>query len=211
MKTPRTRRSWARYGVMLAGVAILAFGMYNIHSRTDITEGGILGMQLLLHHWLRISPSVSGLVLNALCYALGFRLLGREFLKGAVVASIGYSVFYKGLELAGVYLLPDLSAQPLLAAVLGAAFVGVGCGLVVREGAAAGGDDALALILSKLLRCRISRAYLATDLTVLALSLSYIPFRRILWSLVTVTLSSLLVDVVQRASFCPRKRTDELT
>ena len=195
MKTPR---KWKHYGLLLLGAAILAFGMYNVHSRTNITEGGILGLQLLLQHWLHISPSVSGLILNAACYLLGLRLLGREFLKGAIVASIGYSVFYRGLELTGVYVLPDLSGQPLAAAVAGALFVGVGCGLVVREGAASGGDYALALILSKLLRCRISRAYLATDLTVLALSLSYIPVRRIVYSLVTVTISSLVIDRVQR-------------
>ena len=44
---------------------------------------------------------------------------------------------------------------------------------------------------------RLSRAYLFTDLTVLFASLSYIPFRRIAFSLVTVTVSSLLIDFIQ--------------
>ncbi len=76
-------------------------------------------------------------------------------------------------------------------------FVGVGVGMVVRRGGASGGDDALALIISKLSGCRISKAYLATDLTVLILSLSYIPFGQIVYSLITVTLSSLIIDKVQ--------------
>ena len=41
--------------------------------------------------------------------------------------------------------LPDLSGQPLIAALLGGVFVGVGVGLVVRAGGASGGDDVLAL------------------------------------------------------------------
>ena len=70
-------------------------------------------------------------------------------------------------------------------------------GLVVRQGGSSGGDDALALTIAHVTHWRISRAYLVTDLTVLALSLSYIPVRRIVYSLVTVTVSSLVIELVQ--------------
>ena len=196
---------WRHYALLLLGVAILAFGLYNIHSRTAITEGGVLGMTLLIEHWLHITPGISGFVLNAVCYLLGFRLLGKAFLKNALVASAGFSLFYNLWEWMGP-VLPDLSPYPWAAALLGSLFVGVGVGLVVREGSASCGDDALALIIAKVARCRISIAYLATDLTVLALSLSYIPLRRIAWSLLTVTLSSFLIDKMQEFSLPVRKR-----
>ena len=96
-------------------------------------------------------------------------------------------------------ILPNLSDQPLLAALLGGCFVGVGVGLVVRQGGSSGGDDALALVIAKKTKWRLSRAYLFTDLTVLALSLTYIAPLRIIWSLVTVTTSSLLIDFVKSA------------
>ena len=70
-------------------------------------------------------------------------------------------------------------------------------GRIVRQGGSSGGDDALALVILKLTGWRLSRAYLFTDLTVLFASLSYIPFRRIAFSLVTVTVSSLLIDFIQ--------------
>ena len=38
--------------VSLLGSAILAFGLYNVHSISSVTEGGVLGLTLLLHHWL---------------------------------------------------------------------------------------------------------------------------------------------------------------
>ena len=81
---------------------------------------------------------------------------------------------------------------------LGALFVGVGVGLIVRQGGSSGGDDALALSIAKAVKCRISYAYLFTDLTVLTLSLSYIPFKRIAYSLITVTLSSWIIDCFQK-------------
>ncbi len=87
--------------------------------------------------------------------------------------------------------------MPLIAALVGALFVGVGVGLIVREGGASGGDDALALILNKLTGCRLAFAYFFTDFVVLMLSLTYIPLKEILYSLLTVTLSSWLVDKIK--------------
>ena len=196
MQITSRNTGWKHYALLLLGVAILAFGLFNIHSRTQITEGGVLGATLLLQHWFGISPGISGFLMDAACYLVGLKLLGKAFLKNALFASAGFSLSYHVFERAG-YLLPDLTEFPLLAALLGGLFVGVGVGIVVREGGASGGDDALALILSKLTKCRISRAYFATDFVILMLSLSYIPAKRILYSLLTVTLSSFLIDLVQ--------------
>ncbi|MGO5115689.1 YitT family protein [Candidatus Avoscillospira sp. LCP25S3_F1] len=196
MTTNARRNALRHYGTLLLGVAILAFGLYNVHSRTAITEGGVLGMTLLIQHWFHITPGISGLILDITCYIFGFRLLGKAFLKNALVASVGFSACYNIYEWFG-YVLPDLSPYPLAACLLGGLFVGVGVGLVVREGGASGGDDALALIIAKVSGCRIAIAYLATDLTVLLLSLSYIPWQRIAYSLITVTLSSFLIDKIQ--------------
>ncbi len=78
----------------------------------------------------------------------------------------------------------------------GGVFVGVGAGLVVRCNASAGGDDALALSIHKVTGLKLARCYLFTDLSVLLLSLSYIPITKIVFSLVTVFISSPLIDFV---------------
>ena len=182
--------------LILLGAAIATFGIHNIHQQTHITEGGVIGMVLLANHWLGIPASAATFVLDAACYLMALKWLGKGFVKTSVVSTICVSVFYKLWELFPP-MLPDLSEYPLLAAALGGIFVGVGVGLIVRQGGSSGGDDALALTISKLARWRLSRAYLITDLTVLILSLSYIPFKRIAYSLVTVTISSLLIDFIK--------------
>ncbi|MBC3514907.1 YitT family protein [Neobittarella massiliensis] len=190
------RREWKNYLTIMLGAAILAFGIYNVHRQAGITEGGVLGMTLLLDRWFGISPAVGELVMDIICYAVGYKVLGGAFARYSLVATCSFALSY------GVYemfppLLPDLSAHPLVAAVLGAVFVGVGVGLAVRVGGACGGDDALAMVLAKKLRWPISRCYLSTDLAVLLLSLSYIPLGRIAYSLITVTISSFLIGKVQ--------------
>lgn len=181
----------------MIGSGILAFGLYHVHSFAGVTEGGVLGMTLLLHHWLHLSPAVSGLVMNLACYLLGWRLLGRTFILYSLVAGGGFSLFYAVCERFPP-LWPGLMEMPLAAAVVGALFVGVGVGLSVRAGGAPGGDDALAMSISHLTGWSIQRVYLISDLVVLALSLSYIPFARLSYSLLTVVLSGQLIGLVQR-------------
>ena len=182
--------------LILLGSSILSFGIYNIHRQTGITEGGVLGMLLFLNYWVGLSPSILSPILDTICYLLGFRFLGKDFLKTSIFSTLCFAGFSRLWE-SFPPVLPNLSAHPLAAALVGGLFVGIGCGIVIRQGGSSGGDDALALVISKLTRCRISRAYLATDITVLLLSLTYIPFKRIAFSLITVTLSSFVIDFVQ--------------
>ena len=177
--------------------AFLAFGLYNVHAVSGVTEGGVLGLTLLFDHHFGISPAVSGFILNVLCYAMGFRLLGRTFLVYSAISTVGFSLSYRIYECFPP-LWPQLAELPLVATIVGALFVGIGAGLCVRLGGAPGGDDALAMSLSHLTRQPIERIYLLSDLIVLLLSLTYIPLSRIAWSLLTVILSGQLIGVIQR-------------
>jgi uncharacterized membrane-anchored protein YitT (DUF2179 family) len=182
----------------LLGSAILAFGLYNVHSFSGVTEGGILGLTLLIDHWFDISPALSGLVLNGACYVFGFFTLGMDFVMYSAIAGGGFSLFYAIFERFEP-LWPQLAEMPLAAAVVGALFVGVGVGICVRAGSAPGGDDALAMGLEKLTKIKIQWLYLISDIIVLALSVTYIPLRRLIYSLLTVIISGQLVGIIQRA------------
>ncbi|MBQ7091558.1 MAG: YitT family protein [Clostridia bacterium] len=184
---------------ILLGTAICSFGIYNIHRQTGVTEGGVLGMIVLLNYWFDISPSILSVSLDILCYVLAFRRLGLKFLIISGASSLSLSIFFRIWE-SFPPMLPNFYDRPLIAAFLGALFIGVGVGVVIRNGGSCSGDDALALFISNVTGWRISRTYLITDFTVLALSLSYIPFKRIFYSLITVTLSSYIIDLIQRTN-----------
>ncbi len=185
---------------ILLGSAILSFGLYNVHSISGVTEGGVLGLTLLLERWFGISPSVTGLILNGLCYMLGFKMLGKKFIAYSVVAGGGFSLFYAVFEQFPP-LWPQLADMPLIAAVVGSLFVGIGVGLCVRANSAPTGDDSLALSLSHHFNIGIQWVYLASDLIVLLMSLTYIPLSRIAYSLLTVILSGQIIGFIQKGSF----------
>ncbi len=189
--------SAGRCALALLGSIILSFGIYNVHSLSGVTEGGALGLTLLFENWWSISPAVTSAVINVVCYAIGIKTFGKEFIVYSLVSTIGFSGSYSVFEqFPRVY--PAIAQTPLLAALIGAVFVGVGVGLAVRAGGAPTGDDALAMSLSKILKINIEWIYLATDLVVLALSLTYIPFSKILYSVLTVVISGQIVGLIQR-------------
>ena len=191
-----------RYVTAFLSSAFQAFGMYNIHAVADVTEGGVLGLTLLLEQWFAISPALSGLFLNGICYFLGWRTFGKEFIYLSMVAAGGFSVGY-GICECFPPLWPEIANMPLLAALLGALFIGIGAGICVRTGGATCGDDALAMSLSKITHIDIQWIYLISDLTVLGLSLSYIPLKKIGYSLLTVILSGQIIGWIQKI---PKKR-----
>lgn len=195
--------------ISLVASIVLSFGLYNIHSISDVTEGGVLGLTLLLEHWLRLSPAISGFVLNLLCYCLGRRLLGREFLVYSAISAIGFSLSYKLFELFPV-LWPQIAEMPLVAALAGACFVGVGAGFCVLAGGAPTGDDALAMSLSKLLRLKLQWIYLISDTLVLLLSLSYIPISKIAYSALTVVLSGQIIGLIQKIPLSRKNKKGSL-
>lgn len=180
---------------IIIGAIILSFGIYNIHEQVSITEGGVIGLNLFFHNLFGISVAFITPILDISCYLLALKYLGKDFIIISVFSTLTFSSFYKLWELFPP-VLPMLNNNLLLASVLGGLFVGIGVGLIVSCGGSSGGDDALALVIHKKFKVKLSFAYLATDLTVLALSLTYIPVKNILYSLITVTISSFTIDFI---------------
>ena len=191
MKTP------TRVSLALIGALIQAMGLCNIHAFANVTEGGVLGATLLIGHWFAVSPALSALALNVLCYGFGWKTLGKDFLIYSAICSIAYSIFY-ALLVPFAPLWPGLITSPFWSAIVGALFIGVGAGLGVRAGGATCGDDALAMALSRLTGIDIQWIYLVSDGLVLLLSITYIPLAKIGWSLLTVVLSGQIIGWIQK-------------
>ena len=96
---------------LVLGTAILSFGIHNIHQRAAITEGGVIGLVLLMNHWLGIPASIASPLLDFVCYALAFKFLGLDFILTAAVASVSLAGFYRLWE-SFPPMLPNLTPWP---------------------------------------------------------------------------------------------------
>lgn len=185
------------YVPIIIGASILSFGTFNFHYRYAITEGGVLGLLLVCKHVFDISPSITGFIFDMSCFAFGTKVYGKEFLTKSITATISFSLSYRVWESIG-YTFPYISNQ-LIISILAGIFVGAGVGIVVRNGGAAGGDDVIALVVSKYTPLKINHVYLLTDVIVLVLALAtYLSLPNFVYSLVTVTVSGQLIGFIHR-------------
>ncbi|MGL6174555.1 MAG: YitT family protein [Cellulosilyticaceae bacterium] len=183
--------------MVILGASILSFGTFNFNYQNNITEGGVLGLLLLFKNLFNISPSITNIILDFSLFCLGARFYGKSFLLYSALSTISFSASYRIWEALGP-IAPNLNEHMLLASILAGLFVGVGVGIVVRAGGASGGDDVIALLVSKFTPLKVNWVYMITDFTVLILSLSYLEFEQIFYSLIAVTISGKLISIIYK-------------
>ncbi len=181
--------------MIIIGVFILSFGIYNFYYQNGITEGGVLGILLILKNIFEVEVSISSIIIDGILILLGLKVLGKEFFGYTLFASFVFSVIYGIFEKVGFLVTVNSN---LLAAILGGASVGVGCAIIMNAGGASGGEDALAIVLSKLLKFKIGIIYLISDVSVLLLSLVYLPIRSIMYSVVAVIISGQVINLLYK-------------
>ena len=178
--------------LIIIGATILSFGSYNFNYQNNVTEGGVLGLLLLMQHIFNISPSITSIVIDFSLFAIGSKFFGKRFLLYSILSTITFSTTYKIWESIG-FLVPSFKNNMLIASILAGIGVGIGVGLVVR-----GGDDVIALLGNKLLKIKVNYVYLATDAIVLFMSLVYLDIKQVIFSIIAVTISGKIISMIYK-------------
>lgn len=183
--------------LIVLGSSILSFGSYNFNYQNSVTEGGVLGLILLIKNIFDISPAITSLIIDVSLFALGSKFFGKKFLLYSLVSTTTFSITYKTWESIG-FLIPSLMNNMLIGSILAGVFVGVGAGFVVRGGGAAGGDDVIALLGNRFTKLKVNHIYLITDAIVLLLSLVYLDFKQVFFSIIAVTISGKIISLIYK-------------
>lgn len=185
-------------GMILLGSFILASTLYFIHFQNNLAEGGFIGIALILKNLFNISPSITTLALDIPIILLSWRFIGNKLVMNTLIGATSFSVFYNLLETHTTFVL-DLSSHMLVAAVIGGIFVGLGLGLILRYGGATGGDDILSILLSKHTKLTIGQVFLVFDGIVLAISLTYLSWSQVAFTILSLVVCSKVMDLVYYA------------
>ena len=94
--------------LIIIGATILSFGSYNFNYQNNVTEGGVLGLLLLLQHVFNISPSITSVVIDFSLFTIGSKFFGKKFLLYSILSTITFSSTYKIWEKIG-FLVPSFT------------------------------------------------------------------------------------------------------
>ncbi|WP_125762192.1 YitT family protein [Companilactobacillus hulinensis] len=193
---------WTKYNslellMITLGCAIYAFSLDMISIPNGLADGGLSGITLIVRYFLHINPGVSTLVLNIPLILIGFRYLGKRVMFYTLYGTICLSVFLllwsKQTFIAPLPLKHDLVLSSLAAGVLS----GLGIGLVFRYNGTTGGSDIIARVGQMKFGMSSGKGILIMDYIVLFLSLSYLDFYHIMYSLIVSFVLARMIDLVQ--------------
>ena len=63
--------------------------------KNNITEGGGLGLLLLMQHIFNISPSITSVVIDFSLFTIGSKFFGKKFLLYSILSTVTFSTTYK--------------------------------------------------------------------------------------------------------------------
>ena len=183
---------WWSWIMIILGCTILAAGYVFFISPYNIVPGGVYGAGIVLHN---VFPSIQvgtfGYMFDTVLLVLAFLIFGPKFGAKTVVAALltpglmnlitnlSYPTQEAKEALDPSQLLGDvlnMSDHLMLTSIVGAVFLGIGVGMVVRQQATTGGTDIVAMIIQKYCHISFSSSVLIADSAVVLSGLAVIGF-----------------------------------
>lgn len=184
---------------IIAGTAILSLGIQAVLVPAHILTGGLTGLAVILSFLTRVDISLWYLGLNIPVFIAGYRYISRRFIIYSFLGVAFQSLFlelFKNLNI-GIENL-------LLSAVFGGVLTGLGIGLVLRSKGSTGGTDIIAVIVRRFWGHNFGQTYLLTNLAILALFLFTASLELTLYSVISIYISSQMVDLVEAGPYVTR-------
>ena len=179
--------------ILLAlGSAIAAFAVEEFLVPNTILDGGVIGIGMMISHLTGLPLAVLTVVLNAPFVILGGIKLGRSFTLRAVFSM---AVFAGCVELFSGW--ANATDEALLAVCFGGVLLGLGVGIVIREGGCLDGTEAVAILISRKTDMAVGEMVLGMNIVIYTLAGILFGVDRALFSLLTYFITSKVLDMVE--------------
>ena len=159
----------------------------------DLMTGGTTGIALVINHYFN-GVSISAFVFgfNILMLLVGLALLGKKFAFSTIISSITYPLALELFDrLFGNIVLTEDMLLNMIFAGLG---IGVGLGIVIRNGASTGGMDIPPLVLNRYFKIPVSASLYVFDVCILLAQAVYNPLEGILYGVLLILIYSVVLD-----------------
>ena len=183
------------YGIMTVGAVIYAMGIALFLDPNHLAPGGLTGIAIILNQFLPLETGTIIFIFNVPLIILGYLKLGRTLIFRTFYCVVVTTTLIDRIsEAYGGAITNDL----IISAIAGCGMVGVGIGLIMKQGSTTGGSDIIVRLLRKKFpHIKTSALFSVFDYTVVAISA--IVFKDIvlaLYALIAVTVSAYVLDKV---------------
>lgn len=181
------------YIAILIGSALAAFALVNVLVPNSILDGGVNGISIIINMLTDFKLSVLVFSINVPFIYIGYKNLGKDFLFKTLFSIAFFSLF---LEIFGYvdYILTD---DHILATIYGSVILGLGVGLVIKNGGCLDGTESLGIVLSKKTNISVGQFVLMCNIIIFSIAGIFYGIDRALFSMLAYFITSRIVDMLQ--------------
>lgn len=175
---------------MVIGSVLVAIGLEIFLIPNNIIDGGIVGISIMASYLTSIPLGVFTFVLNIPFFIIGYKQIGKTF-----ALSTMFSVGCMSIGTAFLHPIPGLTNDMLLATVFGGIILGIGVGLIIRNGGSLDGTEIIAILLDKRSAFSIGEIVMFFNLFILGGSGFVFGWDRAMYSLIAYFIAFKVIDV----------------
>ena len=180
------------YVYVIIGAAIAAIGFNVFLLPNQVASGGVSGISTILNGMFGWNAGIVQYAFNIPLFLAGVIILGKKF---------GVKSFIGTIVLPFVVILTQnwdpWTLNPLLGALFGGIFVGVGIGIVFKGNASTGGTDLLAQIITKYTGLTLGTSVLILDGIIAVSAAIVFDLEKGLYALIGLYVTTKTIDIVQ--------------
>jgi len=179
---------WLTLGVFLAALAIRVFLFPN-----QLIDGGIIGIALICARLFGSKfLSLFLVIFNIPFLYLAYKHIRRSFVLHMVIAVLLFAIFLSALQK-----IPSFYGDALEIIVIGGALLGIGVGLIIRNGSCLDGTEILAIIINRKKGFTVGQVVLVINIFIFAAyGWIFMDWHIALRSLMTYIVAIKLMDLV---------------
>lgn len=177
--------------LVIIGAIIMAIGLELFLIPNNIMDGGIVGISIILSHLVHIPTGVFIFFLNIPFMYIGYKQIGKTF---ALTTGLGITV----LSAASIYLhnFNQFTNDSLLATVFGGIMLGVGVGLVIRNGGSLDGTEILAILFNRKLPFSVGEFIMFINVIIFSVAGFVFTWEQAMYSVMAYYIAFKVIDIV---------------
>lgn len=175
------------------GALIAAFSIECFLVPNNIIDGGIVGVSIILNHFLtKYGLGFFIFLLNIPFVLLAFNKIGKKFVLQTIYAvtalSLGVNYFHH---------YGTITAEPILIIVFGGILLGIGVGLVLKNGGSMDGTEILSVVLSKKFGFSVGEWIMAFNVIIYTVAGFVFGVENAMYAIITYFIAYKVIDMVQ--------------
>ncbi|WP_036831710.1 YitT family protein [Pontibacillus litoralis] len=174
------------------GSFLFAFGINYFAIPNNLSEGGVIGIAIVLYYVFGWSTGLVTYILNIALILIGYKFLDKKTMGYTLYGIAALSFFLWATEGIGNPVVDDSLLAPIYTGV----FVGVGLGITFLSGATSGGTQIISKMFNQYFGWSMALSILVIDLLVVGASVFVIGQKKALLTLISIYVGAKAIDYI---------------